>query len=334
MLIISIMFSLTVLTLPRSPVYADHDPLNNLRGPAFSDPSQIFEMPAAWVKQPIKYEPSMGNADIVITLDQHLYPTLLPFIQKYAKENNLNIIVNEGTCGVSAGMLSSKTADIGGYCCPPTRTDRLPGLQFHTMGMSSLALIVHPDNPVDNISIGDARHVFAGDIYRWSELKTPDGKQGPNTFIQPVARPHCKLRPGHWRLLLDNQDLFSMSLQEVGAIPDMIAKVANNNMAIGHAKTWTIKQFNDKGAVKALNINGISPYDQGDILSGRYPIYTSYHLTTWEGKNVENPEAQKLVKYLLKQGEKLDKQYYVVAASKLRESGWKFKGNELIGEAK
>jgi hypothetical protein len=41
-----------------------------------------------------------------------------------------------------------------------------------------------------------------------------------------------------------------------------------------------------------------------------------------------------LVAYLLKQGERLEKEYHIVPASKLKQAGWKFKGNELIGEAK
>lgn len=333
-IIIPIIFTLTVLAIPGSPVYADHDPLNDLRGPAFTDPSQIFEMDSEWNKQPIKYALSASDADIVITLDQHLYPALLPFIQNYAKENNLNIHINEGTCGITSGMLSNKTADIGGYCCPPGLIDRLPGLQFHTLGISSLALLVHNDNPVNDISTGDARMIFAGDMYRWSEIKTPDGEKGPNMSIQPIGRLHCKLRPGHWRLLLDNQDLFSTGLQEVGAIPDMISKVASNKMAIGYEVLWNITRYKDRGAVKALNINGVSPYNQEHLISGKYPIYRGYYLTTWEGENVENPEANKLVNYLLKQSEKLGEKHYIVPASRLRQAGWKFEGNELIGEAK
>ena len=64
-MIISIIFSLTVLPLVGSPVYAEHDPMKNLDGPAFTDPSQILEMTPEWEKQPIKYDPSAGNAETV-----------------------------------------------------------------------------------------------------------------------------------------------------------------------------------------------------------------------------------------------------------------------------
>jgi signal transduction histidine kinase len=66
-------------------------------------------------------------------------------------------------------MLSRKAADIGAFCCAPGITDRLPGLRFHTLGIAAVVLLVHPDNPVDNISIGQAREIFMGETIRWSE---------------------------------------------------------------------------------------------------------------------------------------------------------------------
>ncbi len=261
-----------------------------------------------------------------------MHPPLLPIVQKYAKKHNLKIFVNEGTCGISAGMLTRKAIDIGGYCCAPGITDRLPGLRFHTLGIAPLALIVHPDNPIDNITISQARQIFQGEIYRWSELKTARGGKGANLPVQPVVRLHCKLRPGSWRLLLKDEDLFSPSLIEVGAIPDMISQVSANKRAIGYEVTWEVYRYKQKGRVKTLKINGYAPDELSHLLSGNYPLYRVYSLTTWEEEGVANPQAQKIVDYLLQQIEHLDSKFGVVPASHLRQAGWKFNGNELIGE--
>ena len=158
-------FCFAVLLLFVPIAHADYDQLRRLSGKPFSDPSQIYDMPVDWKKQRIKYDSSEGNADIIITLDQHLYPALLSLIQKYAKKHSLKIVVKEGTCGISSEMLSRKAVDIGGFCCPPAKTDRLPGLRFHTVGINALALLVHPDNPIDNITLEQARKIFMGEIY-------------------------------------------------------------------------------------------------------------------------------------------------------------------------
>lgn len=308
------------------------DPLKGLSGPPFSNPSKIQPMPPGWEQQPVKYEQSAGNADIVLTLDQQMNSPLIPIVRKYAKEHNLKIIIINGTCGISGGMLSRKVIDIGGYCCAPGETDRLPGLKFHTLGIAPLALIVHPDNPIDNITIEQGQQLFQGEIYRWSELKTSNGKKGANLLVQPVVRLHCKIRPGSWRLLLKNEDLFSPSFLEVGAIPDMISQVSENKEAIGYEVIWETTHFKHKGKVKTLRINGYDPENLSHLLAGHYPLYRVYSLTTWEGKGVLNTRAKKLVDYLIQQMEHLDSRYAVIPASRLRQAGWKFKGNELVGK--
>ncbi|MBI4681491.1 MAG: hypothetical protein HY757_00065 [Nitrospirae bacterium] len=311
---------------------AESDSLKGLSGPPFSDPSQIQNMPEDWIKQPVKYEKSAGDADLVLSLDQHLYDALLPVIQEYAKKHRLKIAVNEGTCGITFGALVNKTADIGGFCCPPDKTDRLPGLKFHTLGIDAKALLVHPDNPIDNVSIEQARQIFMGEIHRWSELSSSDGKKGTSLLIQPVTRLHCKLRPGHWRLLLDSEDLFAPGIQDVGAIPDMISQVASNPGAIGYEVLWNTIRYKDKGKVKALRINGYSPYEAEHLISLKYPLYRVYNLTTWEGKGLEKNHARQLATHLLQHAEKLGKEHNIIPASRLRKAGWKFRGNELIGE--
>ena len=57
--------------------------------------------------------------DMVVSLDQQMYPAIKPIIDDYAKKNAIKILVKDGTCGISAGMLAKKSVDVGGFCCPP-----------------------------------------------------------------------------------------------------------------------------------------------------------------------------------------------------------------------
>jgi hypothetical protein len=289
-------------------------------------------MPEDWKQKPVKYNSSITDADVVVTLDGQMYHAWEPIIQKYAKKHDLKIVINYGTCGLSARKLLQKSDDIGAFCCPPCLPDRLPGLQFHTAGIAAIALFVHPENPIDSITIEQARKIFSGEIYRWSELKTSRGEEGPDLLIKPVGRLHCKLRPGHWRLLLENEDLFSPSLIEVGAIPDMISQVAINPRAIGFETLWMTRYYQDKGNVKVLKLNGYSPDEPLNLISNRYPLYRVYSFTTWEGKGVANPHAGKLVNYVLKQAENVDSKFSFIPSIMLKKAGWKFSNSELVGE--
>jgi phosphate transport system substrate-binding protein len=308
-----------------------HESLTGLAGPAFTEPLQTMVMTDDWKKQLVRHDSKEGKADLVISLGQQMYPAFSPIIHGYAREHNIKIIVYDGTCGLTAGKLSQKMIDIGGYCCPPGLTDRLPGLRFHTIGISAIALIVHRMNPVDSVTTDQTRKIFMGESYRWSELTAAHGTKGPNVPIQPVGRLHCKLRPGHWRLLLDNEDLFSPNLHEVGAIPDMISQVAGNERAIGYETLWMIHRFQQSGNVRALKIDGLDPNDQSSLLSGAYPFFRTYSLTTWEDASTKNPLAQKVVEYVLQQAEHIDRKFGLIPASRLREAGWEFYGDELTG---
>ncbi len=320
------LFVTTLLLLPGT-VWADE----TLGGDAFSDPAYTQAMQKSWTEQTVKHSPEIGRVDLVITLDQHLYPALSQLIFDYGRQNQLKISVNEGTCGITAGKLARKSVDIGGFCCPPGKTDRFQGLTFHTFGITPIALLVHPANDIDTIGFNIARNIFQGELYRWSELKNSKGQPGLNLPIQTIGRLHCKIRPGHWRLLLDNEDVFSPRLQEVGTIPDMISLVANARGAIGYEVMMMVDRYQAQGKVKALSINGFAP-TTNNLLTGDYPLYRTLNITTWEDETNNNPHALKLLEYLLAKAPEFEKKFTIVPAAKLKESGWHFKGNELTGE--
>lgn len=292
----------------------------------FSDPTLRAPVPEDWHLKPIQYIAKYKDADLVITLGQQSYPLFEQLIPKYAKANNLNIVIEQGTCGITSGRLLKKKVDIGAFCCPPSKNDRFPGLIFHSLGISPIALLVHPENPLNNVTTQQAKDIFNGELYRWSELMA-----GNEQLISPVARLHCKTRPGHWRSLLDNQDEFSPRLIEIGVIPDMISQISRNKNTIGWETPHMVKFHQDKGNVKILKINGHSPSDIDYVLSGQYPLYRSYNLTTWSGKDNANQQALKLIRYLQQYIENTYREIGFIPVSKLKQAGWKFLDDELIG---
>lgn len=303
-----------------------------LGGLAFSDPEKIVSKSEAWLKRPIRYKKESIGSDVAMMLDQHSYPALLPFIQDYAKAKKLKISAGEGTCGPSEGMLNRKQVDIGGFCCPPSRSDRLPGLTYHTLGISPLAIFVHPNNPIDTLTSEQVRAIFRGALTRWSQLIPNNKKSFKDILIQPIIRLHCKTRPGHWRLILDNEDSFGPRINEVGTIPDMVSNVAGYQGAIGYEEIWmTINHYKNKGKVKILKIDGQDPFDLETLKSGNYPFYRVHTITTWNSDTTSNPKAQELVQHLLKKAGSIDPKFYIVPAYDLPRNLWKFKGNDLIG---
>lgn len=315
------------------PAHVDaSDARDHFRAPAFSNPDKLAPMPKEWLAIPVKHSTNYPNADLVIALGQQSHPIFKDILKAYASRNNLRIVITEGTCGITAGKLRSKSINIGAYCCPPGEMDRLPGLEFHSLGIAPIALIVHPDNPLGNITTAQARQIFQGINTRWPELLKPSDKPLFNRLIQPVGRLHCKIRPGHWRLLLKNSDMFSPRLFEVGVIPDMISRVARNPRAIGYESPLMVDYHRSKGIVKMLKINGHPPAELSYVLTGKYPLYRTYHMATWKGDSNTKRLSRKVVTFMRNYIEEHYEEFGFLSPSMLKKAGWRFKGNELIGE--
>ena len=303
---------------------------SSLRGPLFSNPEESMKLENPdWPQQKITYPKKIGSPDLFISLDQHFYPAAKPLIAAYAKQHNLYIVLQEGTCGTSSGLVAGRNVDIAGYCCPPASSDRLPGLLFHTIGIIPNVLISHHDNPIENITHSEAQKLFSGDIASWGELS--DKKAVTYKYnVNPITRLHCKIRPGHWRALLDNEDQFSPMIHNVSSIPDMKDNVAADPHSIGFVARWLLTE-KELQRLKMFNLNNVHPDEPGAVAQGRYPLYNVLNITTWSGA-AASQTAEKLVQYLLASQEKYDPKMFIIPVKKLKAAGWQFKGNELIGE--
>ncbi len=302
-----------------------------LGGRPFEDPSQVIPMPKDWVEKSVAHK-TPQPVDLAVSLDQQLYPALLPLIGEFRRDRNLKIATQKGTCGISSGALAEKAVDMAGYCCPPAVTDRLPGLKFHTLGIGSIALIVHPDNPLDDITLDEARAMFAGKVRRWSDLPMSGIKDSSKSPTRSIVRLHCKLRPGHWRLILDNEDSFGSAVQEVGAITDMVLQVARNPAAIGYETLWHVTRHADQGKVKILKIDGVDPRDRKALAEGKYPFYRVFNITTWTDAPASNKFSDELAAYLLQRAADIEERFAIVPHTELGKNGWKIQDGELVSE--
>lgn len=297
-------------------------------GRPFSPPGEILPMPPEWVARAIERP---AGADVALALDQQLYPALVPLIERFVRATGIKVALQEGTCGLAAGALSSKTADITGMCCPPGLLDRFPGVRYHTIGIAAIALIVHPDNPLSSITLDDARRLFGGQVKTWAELPESGFTPKPGVEVQTVARLHCRTRPGHWRLLLDDENLFSPTTFEVPAITDMLTEVSRSPAAMGYETLWHVVANATTSKVKAVRLNGVAPDDRAAVAAGRYPLYRVFGITTWEGETA-NPAAARLAAWLVERAHEIPRLYGIVPAADLRRQGWTFLDDELVAE--
>ncbi|MBF0187582.1 MAG: hypothetical protein HQL50_06615 [Magnetococcales bacterium] len=172
--------------------------------------------------------------------------------------------------GCDNGIEQAKRGGVGAICCPlhASELQGMGGGVVHQVAQEPLMVITHPRNPVTSITTQQARDLFAGRIDNWKMLGGPDLK------VVVVMRPHCALRPGHWKTILPSLDQWQPDLF-VHKFLKMITTVSKLPGAVGHLGTV----LHDAKRMNRLTIDGIDPLDQRAIKRG-YPFYRPISLLT------------------------------------------------------
>jgi phosphate transport system substrate-binding protein len=193
--------------------------------------------------------------------------TIQPHAEALAKAfqtNNSSITVFVQGGGSSAGVtaVGTGTADIGMSSANLTASQlaRYPNLKPVTIAVDGLAIIVNPQNPVDNLTLNQVRGIFTGNINNWNQVG------GPNQQINIVNREiGSGTRDGIQKIVLKNSS-FSISgitQSSTGAVKTFVAADPN---AIGYISFAEVDN-----SVKALGIDGVVP-TYASIANGTYPI--------------------------------------------------------------
>lgn len=231
--------------------------------------------------------------------------TIMPVSEKWAKsfkeKTGINVNVHGG--GSTSGIKATKigTADIGASSRELNQSEK-ENLNQIIIGKDALAIIVNKTNPIENITIDEAREIFTGRINNWSVLG------GPNKPIQVVNRESGS----------GTRDLFTEIIMHImladktkKVVPMSLRSVVNNSNAevkesiklmpnsVGYISVGYLDS-----SVKALKINSI-PSTSENIYSGKYPLVRNLYYLFKEDKNktlkeflayVLSKEGQSLVK--------------------------------------
>ncbi|MEO0129043.1 MAG: phosphate ABC transporter substrate-binding protein [candidate division WOR-3 bacterium] len=196
-----------------------------------------------------------------------------PFIEKLAEDymaKNPKIKINVQGGGSTAGIQAvfNKTCAIG------TSSRNLhpeeQKLFSFTMAIDGIAVVVHPTNPVSNLTHDELRDIFAGRITNWKEVGGLDKR------IFAVTREEGSGTRGAFEELIMHETAISdvcLVQDSNGAIREI---VANTPQAIGYISAGLV----DK-RVKALSIDGIAPILE-NYKNGSYKFLRPFLLLTLE----------------------------------------------------
>ena len=216
------------------------------------------------------------------------------FMAELAKayEKKTGIKVNLKGGGATRGIRDAMRGkiDIGGACRIAITNSREEASAYQVpIAWDALAVIVHPDNPVRNITFDQLRGVYLGKITNWKQL---GGRNAPVELyvrrgkISGVGR---TLR----ELVFANFNQTFVAKHVVRSSGPLEKGIAKNINGIG---TTGISSAKRRKGVKILKLNGKSPTFE-NIKQGKYVLYRPLYLVT-RGKR-SSPEVKKFISFAL-----------------------------------
>jgi len=195
-------------------------------------------------------------------------------------------VVNVQGGGSSAGIQAARSgaADIGTSSreLKPEEKD----LTEIIVARDGLAVIVHPRNPVSNLSISQVRQVFAGEKRNWREFG------GRDKEITVVTREEGSGTRGAFQELVMGKVRIAKAAIVEDSNGTVREIVSGDPDSIGYISLGLINE-----AVKALDLDGVRPTD-ANILEKRYRLVRPFLFVT---KGPASAEAKNFIDFVLSQ---------------------------------
>jgi phosphate transport system substrate-binding protein len=193
--------------------------------------------------------------------------TVQPHAEALAKAfqaNNSGIQVFVQGGGSSAGVtaVGTGTADIGMSSANLSQSQlaQYPNLKAVPIAVDGIALIVNPQNSVNNLTLNQVRDIYTGNVTNWNQVG------GANAKINVVNREAGSgTRDGIQKIVLKGGNVTAGGITQssTGAVRSYVAGDPN---AIGYVSFAEVDN-----SVKALSISGVAP-SYATIANGTYPI--------------------------------------------------------------
>jgi phosphate transport system substrate-binding protein len=210
-----------------------------------------------------------ANAADKITIDGSttVGPIAKAFAEYFMAANpDVNITVSESGSGNGAKSLVNSTCDVAAMSRPMKDSEFKAaadkGLQpvAHVVALDGLPILVHPSNPVQDLTVEQVRKIYLGEITNWKDVG------GPDKTIVTISRDTNSGTYETFEGLVMSKQKIHEGCEYVGSNGAIRQRVQSTPAAIGYAGLG----FVDK-TVKAVKVNGIYPSAE-TVQTGEYPI--------------------------------------------------------------
>ena len=199
--------------------------------------------------------------------------------------NNTDTTVTYNPTGSGSGITAVQegTCDIGLSSRALKDEEKAAGLKETVLAYDGIAIIVHPDNPVSDLTIEQIAQLYTGEITNWKDVGGNDAE------VVLIGREAASGTRDGFESITGTKEKCQYR-QELTSTGDVITAVSQNPDAIGYASLASIKD-----SVKALNVDGVTP-SEATVKDGSYKVQRPFVLVTAEGTAL-SPVAQAFFDY-------------------------------------
>jgi phosphate transport system substrate-binding protein len=224
--------------------------------------------------------------------------SLQPFAEKWAdayRAHHPNFLIHIQGGGSTAGVQAalSGAAQIGMSSRPltPDEGGRARGIP---VARDVMAIVVHPTNPVSDLSLDQVRAIYAGELGSWRSF---GGRDGSITVI--TREEGSGTRAALEALVMDKKRIVASALVQdsTGAVRQM---VASDPRSIGYVSLGLVD-----ASVKALRLGGVEA-NETNVAAGTYPLVRPFLFVITPGTHdqsatdfidwITGPEGQELTR--------------------------------------
>lgn len=202
------------------------------------------------------------------------------------EENNSGVTFTYNPTGSGSGItaVAEGRCDIGLSSRNLKEEEKAQGLTETVLALDGIAVIVNPDNPVNDLDLETISRIYRGEITNWQDIG------GNDLEIVLIGREAGSGTRDGFESITDTQDACKYR-QELTSTGDVITTVAGNPAAIGYASLASVKY-----TVKALSVGGIVPAEE-TVKDGSYVVQRPFVLVTKSGTEL-SATAQKFFDYI------------------------------------
>jgi len=228
---------------------------------------RIVHCGVAAVTAAVMAGPASAGETIVMDGSTTVGPIAKAFAEYYMRQNpGVNITVGESGSGNGAKSLINKTCQVGDMSRFMKDKEFKAAVDngvfpvAHVVALDGLPILVHPSNPVKNLTVAQVRDIYMGKITNWKQVG------GPDLAIVYISRDTNSGTYETFENLVMQKEKIAEGAEYVGSNGAVRQRVQSTPAAIGYAGLGFVDD-----TVKALTVNGIAA-SSATVRNGTYPI--------------------------------------------------------------